>query len=57
MTKGVDERIDKVVFRCFGHVDWMEKDMIAKRLFIRVCAGTRSVGRPRKRWVDTVNDC
>ena len=22
-----------------------------------VCAGSRSVGRPRKRWIDTVIDC
>ena len=21
------------------------------------CAGSRSVGRPRKRWIDTVKDC
>ena len=24
---------------------------------LRVCAGSSSVGRPRKRWVDTVKDC
>ena len=31
----------------------MERDRIAKR----VCAGSRSVGMPWKRWIDTVKDC
>ena len=32
----------------------MERDRIAKRIYVGECAGTRSVGRPRKRWTDTV---
>ena len=35
----------------------MENDRIAKRVYVRECAGSRSVGRPRKRWIDTVKDC
>ena len=31
VTKGVDERIDEGVLRWFGHVERVEKDMIAKR--------------------------
>ena len=32
----------------------MENDRIAKRVYIGECAGIRSVGRPRKRWIDTL---
>ena len=35
----------------------MEKDKIAKRVYIGECAGSHSVGRPRNRWIDTVKDC
>ena len=32
-------------------------DRIAKRVYIREYAGSRSVGMPRKRWIDNVNNC
>ena len=35
----------------------MENDRIAKRVYVGECAGSHSVGRPRKRWIDTVKDC
>ena len=35
----------------------MENDRIAKRLYVGECAGSRSVGRPRKRWIDAVKEC
>ena len=35
----------------------MENDSIAKRVYVGECAGSRSVGRPWKRWIDTVKDC
>ena len=35
----------------------IEDDSIAKRVNVGECAGSRSVGRPRKRWIDTVKDC
>ena len=44
VTKGVDESIDEGVLRCFGHVERMEKDKIAKRIYVGECAGNRSVG-------------
>ena len=40
VMKGVDERIDEGVLRCFSHVKRMENDMIAKRAYVRECAGT-----------------
>ena len=38
--KGVDEKIDEVVLRWFGHVERMEKGRIAKRVYVGVCAGS-----------------
>ena len=37
--------------------DRMENDRFAKRDYVGECAGSRSVGRPRKRWIDTVKEC
>ena len=34
-----------------------ENDRIAKRVYLGECAGTRSVGRPWKRWIDTLKNC
>ena len=54
VEKGLDERIDKGLF---GHVERMERDSIAKRVYVGECTGTLSVGRLWKRWIDTVKDC
>ena len=35
----------------------IEKDRIPKRVDVGECAGRRSVGRPRERWIDNVKDC
>ena len=35
----------------------MEDDRSAKRSYVRECAGSRSEGKPRKEWIDTVKDC
>ena len=40
-----------------GHLERMENDRIAKRVYVGEFAGSRSVGRPRKRWTRTVKDC
>ena len=34
-----------------------ENERIAKKVYVGECAGSRSVGRPRKSWIDTVKDC
>ena len=57
VTKGVDERIDEGVLRWFGHVEKMENVRIVKRVYVWECTGCCSVGRPRKRWIDTLKDC
>ena len=48
MMKGVDDRINEGILQWFGH-ERMKKDRIAKRAYVGECAGTHSVGRPRKR--------
>ena len=53
VTKAVEKRIDEDVFRWFGHVD---KDRIANRVYVGECASSRSMGRPWKRWIDTMKE-
>ena len=57
VMKDADKKIEEGVLRWFGHVERMEKDRIAKMAYVGECIGSRSVGRPRKRWIDTVKDC
>ena len=57
MTKGEDEKIGEGVLRWFGHVERMKNDRIAKRIYVRECAGSRSEGWSRKRWIDNMKDC
>ena len=56
MMNGIDEKIDGV-FQWFGVVKRMENDRIGKSSYVGECAGSRSVGRPSKRWINTVKDC
>ena len=53
----MDEKIDESVLRWFSHVERMENDRITKRVYVGESAGSRSVGRLRKRWIETVKDC
>ena len=57
VKKGLDERIDEGILRWFCHVERMERDRIAKRVYVGERADSRSVGRARKRWIDTVKEC
>ena len=34
----------------------MEGDKIAKRVYVGECAGSHSVGRPWKRWMNTMKE-
>ena len=38
MTKGVDENSDERVHRWFGHMERMENDRIAKRVYVGECS-------------------
>ena len=35
----------------------MENDRITKKVYAGECAGNHSVGKPRKRWIYTIEDC
>ena len=35
----------------------MKRDRMAKRVYVRECAGSCSVDRPWKRWNDNVKEC
>ena len=54
VKKGLDEWIDKGMLWWFDHG---ERDRIAKRVHVGECAGSCSVGRPRKKLVDAVKEC
>ena len=49
VTKGVNEKIDEGVLRWFGHVERMGNERVAKRAYVGECAGSGSVGKPKKR--------
>ena len=34
-----------------------ENDRDAKRVYVGECASSRSLGRPRNRWIDNVKGC
>ena len=52
----IDEKIYEGIIRWFGHAERIERDRITKRVYVGECAGSRSMGRPRKRWIDTVKE-
>ena len=37
VKNGLDERINEGVLQCFSHVERVERDRIAKRVYVRVC--------------------
>ena len=45
VRKGLDERIDEGVVWWFCHGVRMERDRIAKRVYVGECAGNHLVGR------------
>ena len=53
----VNERINEDFIGWFGHVERMESDRIARRVYVGECAGSRSMGRPRTRWSNIVKEC
>ena len=54
VKKGLDEGIDEGVLHWFAHVERVERGMIAKRFYVGEFAVSRSAGRSREKWLDTV---
>ena len=57
VKKDLDKRIDEGVLWWFNYMERMESDRIAKKVYVGECAGSHSVARPQKRWIDVVKDC
>ena len=57
VKNGLDEGIDESMLRWFNHVEKMENDWIGKRVYVGELAGSHSMCRPWKRWIDTVKEC
>ena len=53
----MDKKIDEGGVQWLDNVERLESDRIAKRVYVGECAGSCSVGRLRKRWIDTMKDC
>ena len=52
----VSERMDQSTLRWFGHVERMEDDRLAKKVYILEMQGPRCRGRPHKRWMYGVKE-
>jgi hypothetical protein len=51
----IDAEIKKARLRWFGHVERMSEDRVIKKLYMSKPEG-RSVGRPKMRWLDDVEE-
>src|SRR5678815_2321686 len=57
VKKGVNERINESMLRWFGHVERMNGSRLVKRMYSGECVGNRPVGRPNKKWIESVKEC
>jgi hypothetical protein len=48
--------IRKTRLRRLGHVEKMSEERAVKKLFKNIREGKRSLGKPRKRWLDDVEN-
>merc|ERR1712002_955351 len=52
----VSERMDQGVLRWFGHVERMGNERLFKRVYDSEVRGVSRIGRPRKSWMNGVNE-
>ena len=52
----VSQRMDQGVLRWFGHVERMGNERLVKRVYESEVRGVRRRGRPRKSWLNGVNE-
>src|SRR5678815_3266590 len=57
VKKGVNERISESTLRWFGHVERIDDSRLVKRIFSGEYAGSRPVGRQKKKWIESVKEC
>ena len=51
------ERISESILRWFGHMERMDESRLVKRVYKGVCEGDRGRGRPKNKWIESVNFC
>src|SRR5678815_191057 len=57
VKKGVKERINESTLRWFGQVERMNDSRLVKRMHSGECVENRPGGRPKKKWIESVNEC
>ena len=57
VKKGVNERINESMLRWFGHMERMNDSRLVKRMYSGECVGNRPAGRPKRKWIESVNKC
>src|SRR5678815_5828185 len=57
VKKGVNKRINESMLRWFGHVERMNGSRLVKRMYSGDCVGNRPAGRPKRKWIESVNEC
>ena len=54
VTESLSKRVDRKVFKWFGHVERMGGERMTKRVYVSEVEGERGRGRPPFRWRDGV---
>src|SRR5678815_5117333 len=57
VKKGVNERINESTLRWFGHMERMNDSRLVKRMYSGEWVRIRPAGRPKKKWIESVNEC
>ena len=55
--EGRDENINESILRWFNHIERIGNGRNAKTVYMGECVGSRLVGGPRKKWIDSVIEC
>ena len=53
----VKKRIEESILQCFSHIERMQYDKIAKRVYVGDSVGSHLVGQLQKRWTNSVTEC
>ena len=56
VKESVKVKVQRSVMRWFGHIERMNEDRLTKRVYKGNVTGKRGRGRPRKQWIDQINE-
>ena len=56
VKKSLSVRGEESICRWYGHLERMSDERLTKKIHCAVVGGSRSKGRPRKKWKEGVND-